>query len=153
MSELKVRPPKERSNGGGHGGADLLEDAAEGGDEEEVEQRGDKGGEGGPDHDGVPGGGPEQLDGGPEICVREFVNLRHADGQMWSAKQFFAQAEEGNQKRDLQRIKEVVHQLDGGEIQTPDEGNQRAQRGVPPDGGEKAEDRAEGDAQRQLLRA
>ena len=144
--------PYEVEFGGGRGGPEVLEEAAESGHEQEVEQRGGEGCEEGPGHHGVPGGGPEQLDGAPEIYVREGRNLRDAEGQVRRAEEFFAQAEEGDQKRDLQRVQEVIDQLDGGKIQAPHEGNQCAERGVAADGGKKADDRAERDAQRQFFR-
>ena len=46
------------------------------------------------------------------------IDLRNGKRQMLRAKKFFTQTKEGNQKRDLQRIDEIIHDLDCGKIQT-----------------------------------
>lgn len=71
---------------------------------------------------------------------------------MPSAKKFFAQTKEGDQKRDLQRIDEIIHDLDCGEIEAKCQRSYGAERSSGTEYGKSPERDAEDDTQRDFFR-
>src|ERR1700757_2796663 len=119
----------------------MLQDAAKSGNEEDVEQCGDKGSDQSPPNYGVPGSRPEKLNGTPEIRVRKAVNLRHVEWQVRRTEQYFAQTEKWNQECNLRWIQEVVQQLNRRHIQTPEKSDQSTERAAPAEQRDHTDDR------------
>src|SRR5262249_34315422 len=105
-----------------------------------------------PSDNGVPGGRPEQFDGAPDAGMDQTVDLRDGNRQVRNAKEFFTEAEERNQQRDLCWVHEIVDRLDSGEIEPQHQPEDGAKRGRQAKSREDTESRAEADAKRNLLR-
>lgn len=128
-----------------------MEEAAEQWDEHGVNEYGEKWRDDRPDGDSVPSGAPQKFDGAPQVGTRQGIDLGDCDRQVWSSKEFLAQAEERKDQRNLKGIHKIIHDLNGRKIQAPDEGDQRAERGGTSQSRKNSKDSAQGDAQRKLL--
>ena len=97
------------------------------------------------------GRGPKSGDSAPDIGANELkdTSYRHGDGR--SGENPLPHAEKRNQHGKLQRVDQIVHQLDGGSVQAEQDGGQKAQNGRRSDNRGDAERDSEGDAQRDLL--
>ena len=92
--------------------------------EYDVKESSEKGRDDSPDDHGMPSSAPEEFDSTPEIGTGGGINLGKRNGKVRSAKQFFAQPKKGEKQSDLDRIHEIVDDLNGGEIQAPDKSDE-----------------------------
>src|SRR5271157_231363 len=99
----------------------------------------------------MPRGGPEKLDGTPEIGASHSVNAGNGNRQMRCPEYYFSQPKERQQERDLRGIHEVIDELGGRKIQAENQGGERAKRRGPAQRGKHAEDHAQRQAERQLF--
>jgi hypothetical protein len=130
-----------------------VEEAAEDGRQGERDGRGKDGGEDGPDDEGVALPQTELADQGERGRTGGVEEFPGCEGQGGGVEEAAAEAEEGDDQDELQRVGEVVGQLRGYDVEPEDKGQHEAEEGGGAEEGVDADEDAEGEAPGKLLRS
>jgi hypothetical protein len=100
----------------------------------------------------MPDRSPQKSRSAPETGMHSRNNLRNGQRQMRRAKQPFSRAKKRKNQHNLQRVHEIIHDLNRRQIQTPYERHERAKRGRRPQHRKHAQRHAQRQAQRHFFR-
>ena len=133
--------------------ADAALEAAEDGGEGEGEERGEAEGEEEPDDEGVALPQPELAGESDGVGAGLMEELSGGERDRRGVEEAGAQAEKGEEQKDLERVDEVVGELRSSEVEAEGEGEEEAEEGGRAEEGIDADNEAEGEAPGETLGA